>query len=131
LLTKRLYLYLKSQLTLFVLLIRSFAHSQVALSRKSPYVQTPHKVSGMMLANHTCMQELFRRSLNSFDKMRKRNAYLSEYQKQPMFADNLDEFDNSREIVQSVMDEYKASETPDYVNWGEDSKEAVVPGLTC
>jgi hypothetical protein len=40
-------------------------------------------------------------------------------------------FDNSGEIVQSVMDEYKASETPDYINWGEDSKEAVVPGLTC
>ena len=26
---------------------------QVALSRKSPYVETPHKVSGLMLANHT------------------------------------------------------------------------------
>lgn len=26
---------------------------QVALSRKSPYVQTAHRVSGLMLANHT------------------------------------------------------------------------------
>jgi tubulin gamma len=29
------------------------ASIQVALSRKSPYVQTPHRVSGLMLANHT------------------------------------------------------------------------------
>ena len=29
------------------------ASIQVALSRKSPYVETPHKVSGLMLANHT------------------------------------------------------------------------------
>lgn len=29
------------------------ASIQVALAHKSPYVQTPHKVSGLMLANHT------------------------------------------------------------------------------
>lgn len=29
------------------------ASIQVALTRKSPYVQTSHRVSGLMLANHT------------------------------------------------------------------------------
>jgi tubulin gamma len=29
------------------------ASIQVALSRKSPYIETPHKVNGLMLANHT------------------------------------------------------------------------------
>ena len=29
------------------------ASLQVALSRRSPYVETPHRVSGLMLANHT------------------------------------------------------------------------------
>lgn len=29
------------------------ASIQVALSRKSPYVEAPHKVNGLMLANHT------------------------------------------------------------------------------
>ena len=29
------------------------ASIQVALSRKSPYLRTAHKVSGLMLANHT------------------------------------------------------------------------------
>ena len=26
---------------------------QIALTKKSPYIETPHKVNGMMLANHT------------------------------------------------------------------------------
>ena len=29
------------------------ASIQIALSKKSPYVETPHKVSGLMLANNT------------------------------------------------------------------------------
>lgn len=35
------------------------ASIQVALSKKSPYVDSPHKVSGMMLANHTSIRGLF------------------------------------------------------------------------
>lgn len=35
-----------------------FLALQVALSRKSPYVETAHKVSGLMLANHTCMSQV-------------------------------------------------------------------------
>ena len=37
-----------------------------------------------------------------------------------MFADDLTEFDESREIVQSLINEYRASESPDYINWGLD-----------
>ncbi len=36
------------------------ASIQVALSKKSPYVDSPHKVSGMMLANHTSIRSLFK-----------------------------------------------------------------------
>lgn len=36
------------------------ASIQVALSKKSPYVESPHKVSGMMLANHTSIRSLFK-----------------------------------------------------------------------
>ncbi len=34
------------------------ASIQVALSKKSPYVQTPHRVSGLMLANHTSISSV-------------------------------------------------------------------------
>ncbi|CAN0173588.1 unnamed protein product [Pylaiella littoralis] len=94
------------------------ASIQVALSRKSPYVETAHKVSGLMLANHTCMSQLFARSLQQFDRIRKRNAFVDNYRKEPMFADNLDEFEDSREVVASLIEEYKACESPNYINWG-------------
>lgn len=112
------------------------------------------QVSGLMLANHTCMASLFQRSVNQYDKIRKRNAFVDNYRcvfpslpfcwaflsptdrlnsitttnpkppkpqprrKEPMFQDSLDEFDDSREVVASLIDEYRAAERPDYISWG-------------
>ncbi|CAL6306144.1 unnamed protein product [Bathycoccus prasinos] len=53
------------------------ANIQVVVSRKSPYVQTSHRVSGMMLANNTCAQE------------------------------NFTEFDDSKEVLESLINEYE------------------------
>lgn len=97
------------------------ASIQVALSRKSPYVHSPHRVSGLMLANHTSIRDLFSRILKQYDQLRKRDAFLDNYRKVDMFADDLTEFDESREIVQSLIEEYRASESPDYINWGTDA----------
>eukprot|EP00245_Coleochaete_scutata_P011319 TRINITY_DN4177_c0_g6_i1.p1 TRINITY_DN4177_c0_g6~~TRINITY_DN4177_c0_g6_i1.p1 ORF type:complete len:280 (+),score=41.73 TRINITY_DN4177_c0_g6_i1:129-842(+) len=95
------------------------ASIQVALSRKSPYVQTSHRVSGLMLASHTSIRHLFSRCISQYEKLRHRQAFLDNYRKFPMFEDNdLSEFDDSREIVQSLVDEYKACESPDYIKWG-------------
>ena len=33
---------------------------QVALSKKSPFIKTAHRVSGLMLSNHTSIQQVFR-----------------------------------------------------------------------
>jgi tubulin gamma len=70
-----------------------------------------------MLANHTSMAELFDRLLKQFDRIRKRNAFLDNYRKEPMFSDNLDEFEDSRETVQALVDEYRACESMDYVDF--------------
>merc|ERR1740139_1676812 len=94
------------------------ASIQVALARKSPFLASQNKVSGFMLANHTSMAELFDRSLGQYDKIRRRNAFLDNYRKEPIFHENLDEFDDARETVQSLVDEYKAMEKPDYVDFG-------------
>jgi tubulin gamma len=94
------------------------ASVSVALARKSPFIESPHKVSGFMLANHTSMAELFDRLLHQYDRIRSRNAFLDNYRKEPMFADSLDEFDNARETLQSLVDEYRACERPDYVDFG-------------
>lgn len=94
------------------------ASIQVALARSSPFVETRNKVSGFTLANHTSMAQLFERLLKQYDRIRKRNAFLDNYRKEPMFHENLDEFDNARETVQGLVDEYKAMEKPDYLDYG-------------
>merc|ERR1711874_927049 len=95
------------------------ASIQVALSRKSPYVQTSHRVSGLMLANHTSISALFERALRDYDKLRKREAFIDQFRKIPMFADSLDEMDESREVVQQLVDEYSAARRADYLTWGQ------------
>jgi len=48
---------------------------------------------------------------------------MENYKKEAIFKDNLDEFDDSKQIVESLIEEYKAAEKPDYIDWGfEDSK---------
>lgn len=94
------------------------ASIQVALARKSPYLPNKHKVSGFMLANHTSMAELMERLLSQYDRIKSRNAFLDNFRREAIFEDSLDEFDHSREVVQSLMDEYRACERPDYVQFG-------------
>lgn len=94
------------------------ASIQVALSRKSPYVHSAHRVSGLMLANHTSIASLFQRALRDYDKMRRVNAYIEQFRKEEMFADNLDEMDDSRDVVQNLVDEYVAATKPEYLTWG-------------
>ncbi len=70
-----------------------------------------------MLANHTSIASLFKRTVDQYDKFRKRNAFLEQYRRESMFADGLEEFDACREVVTDLIAEYEACESPDYVNW--------------
>jgi len=98
---------------------------QVVLARKSPYLPNTHRVSGLMLANHTMIRALMVRSIQQFDKLRKVGAFIENYRSQgPMFADNLEEFDDSREVVANLVEEYKSCEKPEYVDYGAQLEEA-------
>lgn len=101
------------------------ASIQVALARRSPYLPHKHKVSGFMLANHTSMAELFERLLKQYDKIKSRNAFLENFRREVAVFQNestiMEEFDHSREVVQTLMEEYRACERPDYVNFGMES----------
>ncbi|CAI2163471.1 4065_t:CDS:10 [Funneliformis geosporum] len=94
------------------------ASIQVALTKKSPYIQTSHRVSGLMLANHTSMASLLKRTCDQFDRIRKRGAFLDQYRKDDQFSDNLEEFDASRGVVQDLINEYEACESADYIQYG-------------
>lgn len=85
-------------------------------------MSTSHRVSGLMLANHTSIRHLFNRSLSHYDQLIKRVAFVDRYQQYPMFNDgqggfSQDEFDDARAIVQSMSDEYEACEHDDYVGF--------------
>lgn len=90
---------------------------QVALSRKSPYIKSSHKVSGLLMANHTSIHTLFDSILVDFDKIYKRKAFLNTYQQSSLFANNLDEFEESKNVVLELSEEYKACEKKDYLEW--------------
>jgi len=45
------------------------ASIQVALSKSSPYIKSPHKVSGLMIANHTSIASLLESNVKSFDAL--------------------------------------------------------------
>ena len=41
-----------------------------------------------------------------------------QYKKYPMFSDSLDEFDESRQTVRELIDEYVEAEKENYLEWG-------------
>ncbi|GAD95148.1 tubulin gamma chain [Paecilomyces variotii No. 5] len=92
------------------------ASIQVALSKKSPYIQHTHRVSGLMLANHTSVATLFKRIVQQYDRLRKRNAFLEQYKKEAPFSDGLGEFDEARSVVVDLVGEYEAAEREDYLD---------------
>ncbi|KAI8877168.1 tubulin gamma chain [Backusella circina FSU 941] len=87
----------------------------IALSKKSQYLQTPYRVTGAMLFNHTSVATLLKKVLDSYEKLRKRGAFLDLYKKHALFAEALDEFDDCKTVVGDLIEEYKACEKEDYI----------------
>jgi tubulin gamma len=97
---------------------------QVALSKKSPYLETPYKVSGLMLANHTSISILMQGIIDSYNSLFKKKAYLDMFRREDLFKDTLDEFNDAADVVQKVIEEYNASERNDYLEWGENQNKS-------
>lgn len=90
----------------------------VNIGRKSSYNQSSNSdyVSGMMLANTTSVTSLFRRACSAFDVIFKKGAFLHKFQNGKMFQSGWDEFLESREVIQGVIDEYTAAEQETYLD---------------
>lgn len=61
--------------------------------------------------------QLFDRCLQQYDKLKKRDAFIEVFRKEPIFKDSLSEFDESRGVVDDLVQEYQAAATPGYVHW--------------
>jgi tubulin gamma len=81
-----------------------------------------------MLANHTSIRHLFTKCVTQYDKLMRRKAFLDQYEQHPMFADGLEEFDDAREIVEGLAEEYEACESPDYIKWASGKENERVAG---
>lgn len=93
------------------------ASIQVVLSRKSPYVETRHRVSGLCLANHTSIASLFSNTLRQYDQIFNRGAFLDNFKKYgPFKGGDLSEFQDSRDVVDGLVREYKECEQANYIN---------------
>jgi tubulin gamma len=66
----------------------------------------------------TLTTQLFDATCGQFDKLRKREAFLEQFKKEPKFKDDLTELDDSRQVVQELVDEYIASTKSDYISRG-------------
>lgn len=104
------------------------ASIHVAVPKRSPYLPNTHRVSGLMLANHTSVATLFKRIVGQYDRLRKRNAFLEQYKKEAPFADGLGEFDEARACVMDLIGEYEATERPDYIGGDEEEEEGMMEG---
>ncbi len=57
---------------------------------------------------------MFERVVDEYDRLMNRKAFLENYTKMPMFKDNLHEFEDSREVVCNLINEYREAEHKDY-----------------
>ena len=89
----------------------------ISISQTHPHTHT-HTHPPTHTHTHTHTHQLFAASCGQFDKLRKKEAFLDQFKKQPMFSDDLSELDDSRRVVQEVIDEYRASTEPDYITRG-------------
>ena len=54
---------------------------------------------------------------DQYEKLMTRKAYIKTYQEEAMFRDNLDEFDESSQVVQTLIEEYEEAEKSTYLEW--------------
>ncbi len=55
---------------------------------------------------------------DQYDKLMQRKAFMENYRKEAMFRDSLEEFDDSRENVRQLIEEYSEAEKEQYLEWG-------------
>ena len=87
-------------------------------------MESPLESSGLMIANHTSIANLFERGMRQYDRLRKRGAFIKNYTENESFNFEEAEFDDCRAVVKGLIDEYRASQRADYVEWGSEENKS-------
>lgn len=90
----------------------------VAQGKKSPHVNTPNSnyVSGLQLSSNSSIITLLDKTCKQYDKIMRRSAFVGGYRDGKLFQHGLDEFKESRECVQGVIEEYQQAEKVSYLD---------------
>jgi tubulin gamma len=59
---------------------------QVAVSKGSPITANKNRISGLMLANHTSVRDMFMRCMSQYEKLIRRKAFLDQYEQYSIFG---------------------------------------------
>jgi tubulin gamma len=70
-----------------------------------------NQIQGLCLTNSTSVAAVFKRNVDQYDRLRKRNAFLDQYRKFDIFSSNFDAFDHARSVVGSLIAEYEKAES--------------------
>lgn len=77
----------------------------------SPPAAPLSPLSAVLVCNHTAIVPLLSQLLRQYERMRKVGAYVEAYRQQGgLFKENLDEFDDAREVLRSLIDDYQAAQ---------------------
>lgn len=89
----------------------------VAQGKKSMHHVTAnsHYPSGLQLSNTSSIITLLDKTCKQYDKIMRRSAFIGGYDGR-LFQNGLDEFAESRECVQGVIDEYTSAEKVSYLD---------------
>lgn len=88
----------------------------VVHGKKSPYLKNTN-LEGIQVTNNTSMIDVFTKILKQFDLLIKRKAYLNRYYSSVEEEHEVMEmFNESRESVKSIIDEYKACKEITYLD---------------
>lgn len=93
----------------------------IATGKKSQHYSTSNSnyTSGLMLSNTTSITGLLEKSCREFDRLFKKAAFKKNYSGGAI-KDEDQEFNDARELVQGVINEYKAAEDVTYLDGDDD-----------
>lgn len=91
---------------------------QVVNGRRLPYLAHDKQLSGIQISNNTLIILVFSKILKQYDLLAKREAYINSYYQSNDKEEKLrvkDMFNECKEMVMGVIEEYKACQTTAYL----------------
>lgn len=94
----------------------------IAMLKRSPFFEAKRSpVNGLLLSNNTSIVTLFKKVISQYDRLMRRLAFIESYKRYDNEGfDIVDEFQESRDMVELLIDEYTASESMSYLEDEED-----------